>query len=339
MGRRGLLGAGAAALGAAALGGLSRADNAYGQTAPLVLEAEHNQSTPLTIKGAAGQEANLTEWRGADGDLLSRVTKSGYFVSRHIEVDLTDRPNESPEIHYRAANGKWLNGIDWTATVPQRDFVVAAKMDHPNFGQVADLIYCAHRGPGNAPTVGVGITEPYIGGGYRLTVMSEVNEPGMGGLMVRAPRASTGKPFAIRQDWSSNLDFFSILADGSLEMRNTAGSLVFGVSKDGLVQGPFKVQSTSGGRVDQLHRPDGTVQFESRFGSSNELTFYANNGGSLSPVWQVNPADRRLRALGGLVVPHTGSSSPPSGGVSGEIRVGNNALWVNDRGNWKSIRL
>jgi hypothetical protein len=35
---------------------------------------------------------------------------------------------------------------------------------------------------------------------------------------------------------------------------------------------------------------------------------------------------------------HIGSATP-TGGYSGEVRVGNNKLWANDRGTWKSVAI
>ncbi|MDQ3933432.1 MAG: hypothetical protein M3340_02240 [Actinomycetota bacterium] len=340
LGRRAMLLGGAAAVAGAGATALARPSSAFGATAPMVLESDSPSSVPLTIKGASGQTANITEWRDSGNALMARVTHSGFLHARQLFINTADQgQGQSPEVHYKAANGEWLSGIDWAAAIPARDYVVAAKVDHPTAGSVFDLIYCSHNGS-NAPTVGVGIAQPDRS--YRLQVFSDSDEPDQGGLMVRSPVNQTARPFAVRWAFSSPaVDLFAVNADGSFEATNKNRQKTFGVTADGWLT-PLKVRSDGTRRPLRMVDSDGTRWFDFQYSDGGYLSFVNTWTGRSS--WRVG-SDGRLEALQtinarthGIQVPHV-SGGTPSGGSSGEIRVGNNRLWVNDRGTWKSISL
>lgn len=340
--RRRLLIGGAAATAVAAVGTLARSDSAYGATAPMTIQADSASAVPLTVQGAAGgQDANLTEWRDGAGTLLARVNKGGEIKTRHLDLDTVDQgTGVSPELHYKAANGAWLSGIDWAASVPARDYVVASKFDYPNPGNVFDLIYCSHNGA-NSPTVGIGLAQPDAS--YRLQVVPELNEPAMGSLLVRSAPAQTGKPLAVRWAFSDPpLDFFSVNADGSLESRNTNRALTWRLGADGYMTALKLRADQATRRVLRFTDYDDRTHFDFTYQDGGYLTF--TNAWTATPSFRVGgdgrfePLQTIQARLTGIQLPHVGGGAP-SGGQSGEIRVGNNKLWVNDRGTWKSIAI
>ena len=222
--RRHLLG-GAAAAAAALVGSAVRAPGtAYGATAPMEIESDSPSTVPLAVKGAAGQTADLQQWRDSAGTPLARITRTGALIARQAQLDTRDQgPTVSPELHFKAANGFWLSGIDWTADVPARDFVVSGKVDHPTAGTVKDFIYCSHRGT-KEPTVTFGNSAidpdaalatfigPTDGTGAAL-------EPTLAGVLIRHMSGSTAPALMMRPGWSG-ANLFAVLPDGSVELRD-----------------------------------------------------------------------------------------------------------------------
>jgi hypothetical protein len=300
-----------------------------------------NSPVPLVITAAPNQVSNLAEWRAADGTLLTHLNLGAEWTTRHINIDTVAQGQSfAPELHYKGANGKWLSGIDWVAPIPARDFVVVNKIDWPNPGNAYDLIYCSHNGA-TSPTVGIGYTQP--GPEYRLQVMSEPSEPAMGGLLVRTVAGQTGKAFVVRYAYSSNppVDFFAINADGSLAMQNVARQTTFSVGTDGRILGaqaradsvnnrPLRMtRADGGGYIDFVYTPDGYFSFINSW--TGNMSWQVGANGRFKPTQVIDAAKS------GIQLPYTGTT-PPSGGSSGEIRVGSDRLWVNANGTWRSIR-
>jgi hypothetical protein len=224
--RRALFGAGAAATATALVGSAVRSpESAFGATAPMTIEAGDSSQTPLVLRGAASQDADLQQWQSNDQTVLARVDKAGQFTTRHINLDTRDQgQNVSPELHYKGANGFWLQGLDWANTPPSRDFTVASKVDYPNPGNVFDFVFCAHRGSSLAPTLAVGNSSldqsvalatfagPDDGQGNSI-------EPTLGGILVRQMVGSTAPAIMVRQGWS-NATQFAVQKDGSIELKD-----------------------------------------------------------------------------------------------------------------------
>lgn len=357
----------------------------------MVIEGDATGAVPLTIRGAPGFQSNITEWQDSAGSTLAKIDHAGELTTRHVNIDVaSEGPGRSPELHYKAANGRWLSGIDWTGAVPARDFVVASKGDFPGPGQVRDLIYCSHNDD-RAPTVGIGVTQP--GSAYRLQVMADVDEPAMGGFMVRAVDGQTGKPLAVRHSYSDPaldffavrhdggvevhsrggtrtfvigvegdvvqtalastgkvfrvrrgyndpaVDLFSVSATGEVEVRNRTGARTFAVQEDGGILSPLLKADSTTNRVLRLTGADGGTFFDLT-NANGYLTLV--NSWTAKPSWRIGgdgrfePLQVIAAATSGIQLPHTGNGTP-SGGQSGEIRVGNGKLWVKDGTQWKSV--
>ncbi len=223
--RRHLLRGGVAAVAAAVAGSAVRSPaSAYGATAPMEIQSDSPSTVPLTVRGAEGQTADLQQWRDAAGTPLARMTRAGGFLARHVDLDTRAQgPAASPELHFKAANGFWLTGMDWAAEVPARDFVVSGKVDFPVAGQVSDFIYCAHRGTKN-PTVTIGnaATDPdaalatFVG---PADGAGNAKEPTLAGVLIRHMLGSTAPALMVRPGWSG-ANLFAVLPDGSIELKD-----------------------------------------------------------------------------------------------------------------------
>jgi hypothetical protein len=276
-----------------------------------------SETVPVTVKGAASpQNANLSEWRNGAGTVLSRIDGEGSLYVPHMELTQPSSSNATPELFLEAANGKWLMGIDSASAVPGRDLVLAAKFN-PGGQGVNDLIYCAHNGT-KAPTVGIGMVPPSLN--YRLQISPEDSEPDMGGLAIRVATSSTGHPFAL--------------------IDSASGQPRYWIDHN-YFHSPIKVRAdATTNRALTIARSDGGGHYAFEYISDGSLSFRYVTGGVES--YRIG-GNGRLRTVkppdftgSGAQFPHVGGSSP-SGGLTGELRVGTNKLWVNDNGSWKSI--
>jgi hypothetical protein len=189
---------------------------AYGATTtPQVFQAQNVNTLPVTVQGASGQSADLTQWQDANGSVLAKVDLQGRVLTNHITIDDSQRGQAvAPELHYIGANGKWLSGIDVGGVIPARDFAVASKWDYPNPGNVDDLIYAFHNGAGNPPTVGIGTTAVVNSLAFRLHVSPEFATPSMGALHIE--QSTANRALAILVEDFGHTAKFSVGIDGSV---------------------------------------------------------------------------------------------------------------------------
>ncbi len=282
-----------------------------------VFNASGPATVPVTIRGATGQYADLTQWQSADGTNLTRVLNDGSVITPHAKLVDTRSTAAAPELHFVGSNGKWAVGIDVAATVPARDFFIA-KINETKPG-VTDVFYLHHNG--DAATVcGIGWvskTPP----NYRLHVSPEDSQPDMGGLAIRVPSGSSGNPLA----------FINSATGEPKSWIDTSGNLSnFGIRA---------VPGTAPNMALRFSRSDGSNVFGIRYADNGSLEFAYLTGGVAS--FRIRGSGRfEARqtadfAAFGAQLPHVGARTP-SGGYSGEVRVGNDKLWVNDQGVWKS---
>ncbi|MDQ3740959.1 MAG: hypothetical protein M3389_08455 [Actinomycetota bacterium] len=316
---------GAVAVAAALVGSAVRSpDSAFGATAPLDIQSDAPGSIPLVVRGADSQDVDLQRWVAADGSALGAVDKAGQLTARHLTVDTAEQgPSVSPELHYKAANGFWLSGIDWASAVPARDHVIAAKVDHPVPGSVMDFLYAAHRGT-KSPTLSVGnssvsqdialatFTGPSGGGGTAA-------EPSLGGMLVRHPNGATAPALMVRRGWSG-ANVFAVLPDGTVQLRTegNARTLRFDAPAGALAMADPNVPvrfanqlrvtaaPAAGNFVPLVRvRQDGDQQ--DRFRVRSDGALFWGTGEALDPgtqLWRYGPgmvrAEGKLAARGGL---------------------------------------
>jgi hypothetical protein len=278
-------------------------------------ESPSTNTVPFRVDGAASQNKNLTEWRNSGDTLLSSVNGEGTFKGQHVVVRQDATPNTTPEIYYLGGNGSWLTGIDVAAATPARDMTLASKIEG---GSVNDIVYCAHNGQ-KAPVVGIGYVYPYYN--YRVQVSGQDVEPSMGGVAIRVPTTSKGNPLA--------------LIDSS---TGQPGAMI----DQQYYHSAMKVKADpSTNRAITLARPDSGGNFGFEYADDGSFSVRYLSGGVES--FRVG-GDGRLRTVQPIVFTSSGAQLPytasarPSGGLSGEIRVGAGRVWVNDAGTWKSAR-
>jgi hypothetical protein len=300
-------------------------------TAPQVF-APDTDSVAITVNALGGQTSSLQQWQDSSGSTRVSVSPAGALVlgsdtalqryaSDHVSLDanllasgsMTLQRDTSaalaPEFTFKAANGSWLTGVDVANSGGGTDFVLAARV---NAGSVGDLIYVSNRYPAG-PTVGIGITPP--GPRARLQVSPADGDAAMGGVAIRLPPSSRGNPLAVldssgrprmwidRDAWANGLrargdDSNTILSMGTSDLRAVYGLV-------------------SGGDDLRLRYYQGAKNVFS-VGTDARMLFYA-------------PAN--LTPAGGQL-PHV-AGTRPSGGYSGEVRVGTRRIWANDNGTWK----
>jgi len=187
---------------------------------------------------------------------------------------------------------------------------------------VGDLMYVKHRGA-QAPTFGIGVTPP--DGSHRLQLASQNAEPAMGILKLLKGSAQTGNCLTVSD--SGDVARLWIDKDFYLSGNHPIGGGVF-----------FKGDATNE-RPLAMVKSDTSVCYGFTY-SGNSIRFRYVTGGVDS--WEVGTAGR-FKSLAapdfsatGAQMPHAGASTP-SGGQSGEVRVGTGKIWVNDAGTWKSV--
>ena len=103
--------------------------------------------------------------------------------------------NFAPEFWWRGQNGSWVAGIDSSAPVPGRDFVIGFRPDPgDSWCCVADFMYFHREGPGHPePVLGIGYTIPPTNARVTVGATGPV-----GGVQVVQPHTDLeGYPFAV----------------------------------------------------------------------------------------------------------------------------------------------
>lgn len=239
-------------------------------------------------------------------------------VRGNTVLQLNAASNTAPELHYVALNSEWLSGVDVANNGGAKDFVVLAKKYS---GSTYDVIYAAHNGTNAPVTIGIGVTPP-AAGTYRLQISPDDTLVTMGGLGIRVGPSQTGKALSIYD--SSAVEKLWIDKDFAISGAAGAGLTV--------------KADVANGRVLQLEKTDGTIVYGIAH-SGNSLRFSYVTGGADS--FEIG-TDGKFKALTvanfsavGAYFPHAGAGTP-TGGQSGEVRVGTGKIWVNDAGTWKS---
>ncbi|HEX8101852.1 MAG TPA: hypothetical protein VF533_04530 [Solirubrobacteraceae bacterium] len=338
--RRGLAAslAGAAAVAAVRPSAALAATADYAQpgtfTAPQTF-APSTDDVAVTVQGASGQTRDLQQWKDAGGSVLARIDASGALqlgdipirqvspghlgigastiVNGALVVRRRDDAINAPEMHFEGANGTWYMGIDVANQAnPAADFFIAKVTDGGK--TVNDTVYIAHNGA-SPPTMGVGVTPPDKR--YTLQVSGSDVDPTVGGLSIRVPPTSTANAFSVRD--SNGTDRVSIdqaFWFSALSVKANAAD----------------------NRVLTLSQPDRGRQYGFLY-SGNALIFRYFSGGL--DAFRIGTDGRFAVSrtgdfTAGAQFPHVGATTP-SGGYSGEMRVGNGKLWVNDGGTWRSL--
>ena len=288
---------------------------------------------PITVRRGAGSSSHLQRWTDAGGSVLARMSGGGRLglggvdlyaaaskllgidgsaiVDGAVKVRRRDDPANAPEIHFEGANGAWYVGID-VYNSPAADFFIGKKTSDG----VGDFVYISHNGTG-VPTTGIAVTPPDRL--YALQVSGSDGDATVGGLSVRVPPGSSANALAIK--------------DSSGVGRVTIDRAFY--------LSALRAKARSDSRVLILANPTRGGQYGFYY-SGNAMVFrYFNNGIDSFRVG----TDGRFRTLvtanltAGAQLPSTGTATP-SGGVSGEIRVGaGGRVWCNDGGTWKSTKL
>ena len=181
-------------------------------------------------------------WGDGTGDgnyNFLREASNGLETDHYFTIRMDVNPKVAPELHFRAANGAWLTGMDVANKVPGRDMTVASKILSPN---VVDFIYVAHNGSG-MPSCGIGFVPP--GGDYVLSISpgDGQNFAGsanpQGGLVIRiSPNQQTAThAFAILQ--SSGTESLWVDADSYLSGRHPLYGSAVAVKADAVNQRPL----------------------------------------------------------------------------------------------------
>jgi hypothetical protein len=99
--------------------------------------------------------------------------------------------------------------------------------------------------------------------------------------------------------------------------------------------GVFRAEAAGGFCFDGLCTNAAAVGLHLKAAASQsaDMVTIKNTGGT--PIASVD-ATGSVRSTVGVGTQHVGAGTP-TGGQSGDIRVGTNKLWVNDAGNWKSV--
>lgn len=228
---------------------------------------------------------------------------------------------DAPEIHLDAVNGGWITGIDVANPPGARDYVVAAKKNFPNPGDVNDLIYIAHRGTSH-PTIGLGVTPP--DGSHRVQISPADAEPGMGGARIRVGPSQTGNILTMTDSagvdrWWLDKDYYLKGAAGShgasvavkADATNSR-SLVLGKA-DGTVLYGFRHSANDcifayiTGGVDQIiYHTTGQVEFPSTLGIKLVSNF-ALGGGAAATLGTIGGSGPTVAAQNEWVKISTGS--------------------------------
>lgn len=70
--------------------------------------------------------------------------------------------------------------------------------------------------------------------------------------------------------------------------------------------------------------------------STGQFEFVAFDGATT--LARITASGRGDFSVGGITLPHVGSATP-TGGTSGDVKVGTGKLWANDAGTWKSVAI
>ncbi|HEX8101853.1 MAG TPA: hypothetical protein VF533_04535 [Solirubrobacteraceae bacterium] len=341
-GRRALLRQGAAAAGLGAAAVVARPSAALAADvdtgAPGTFSAPQTfapltDDVPVTVQAASGQTAPLQRWTRADGSVLARMSAEGrlglggidvrqaapgllgidgdVIVEGAVKVRRRDDPGNAPEVHLEGLNGRWYLGID-VYNSPAADFFVGKRVD----AGVNDFVYISHNGTG-VPTTGVGVTPPDRR--HMLQVSGSDRESMMGGLSVRVPRTSGANAFVVKD--SAGVD--QVVIDSAYFLSALRVKARAADNRALILGNPTKAAQYG------FYYAGNAVAF--RYFTGGVDAFAVGTDGRFKSVLPAN-----LTAGGQL--PHVGNGTP-SGGVSGEIRVGaGGRVWANDGGVWKSTK-
>lgn len=308
-------------------------DSATTWTAKQTFKAPSSGVSPVVTQAVSGQTAPIHDVQDASGNSIGQWNNQGTLIigsdvagvgSGFLKLKrITSNGAVAPEIHFHALNGRasdkvaWGLGIDVAAAIPSRDFVIFKAEEA---GGVTDFIYCSHRGT-LQPVVGIGLTPPFQG--FRLSVSPSDTEAAMGGIGIRA-NANTGKAFALIDSADGVTEKFAIDNAGVMSATTTRAAA-----------------GTFPRRVATFTDAAGGTQMGFTYESDGAFAFRYLTGGV--KIWQYSGGRFQTSVMPdfsgtGAQLPHIGAATP-SGGQSGEIRVGNGKIWANDAGTWKSVAI
>lgn len=306
-------------------------------TAPQTF-APATDDVAIVAQGTSGQTRDLQQWKDSGGSVLARIDARGALqlgdisiaqaspghlgisastiVNGALVVRRRDSAANAPEVHFEGANGTWFMGIDVAnQSNPAADFFIAKVTD--NGQNVGDTVYIAHNGTSPA-TMGVGVTPPDKR--YTLQVSGADADPTVGGLSIRVPPSSTANAFSVRDSNGTDRVFVDqAFFFSALSVKADASS----------------------NRVLTLAQADRSTQYGFYY-SGNSMVFRYFTGGV--DAFRVGTDGRFATnkagdfSVSGAQFPHVGTGTP-SGGYSGELRVGSGKLWVNDGGTWRSLAI